>query len=40
MLYHCYTNKQDFSFVNYVAKDLKDAAGKINEFLCSQEIEF
>lgn len=35
-----YTNKQDFSFVNYVAKDLKDAAGKINEFLCSQEIEF
>lgn len=35
-----YTNKQDFSFVNYVAKDLKDAAEKINEFLCSQEIEF
>jgi len=35
-----YTNKQDFSFVNYVAKDLKDAAEKINEFLCSQEIKF
>jgi len=28
-----YTNRQDFSFVNYIARDLKDAAEKINEFL-------
>ncbi|WP_407652315.1 HAD family hydrolase [Acetivibrio straminisolvens] len=31
-----YTNKQDFSFVNYIARDLKDAAEKINELICRE----
>lgn len=28
-----YTNRQDFSFVHYIARNLKDAAEKINEVL-------
>jgi len=35
-----YTNKQDFSFVNYVAKDLKDAAGKSMNFFAVKKLSF